>query len=49
MRRATALFLILRDSPSYLLARGRRAQAQRNAARVVDRAIELAPEPPSAI
>ncbi len=45
----TALFFVLRDSPSYLLARGRRDQAQKNAARVIDPAIELAPEPPSAV
>jgi AAHS family 4-hydroxybenzoate transporter-like MFS transporter len=45
----TALFLVLRDSPSYLLARGRREQAQRNAARVIDPGIELLPEPPSAV
>ena len=41
----TVLFLVLRESPVYLLARGRTAEAQRNAARVIDPAIELLPEP----
>jgi AAHS family 4-hydroxybenzoate transporter-like MFS transporter len=41
----TALFLVLRESPAYLLARGRREEAQRNAARVIDPSIELLPEP----
>src|SRR5690606_10562527 len=45
----TALFLVLREAPSYLLARGRREEAQRNAARVIDPGIELLPEPPSAV
>ncbi|HEU4651403.1 MAG TPA: MFS transporter [Croceibacterium sp.] len=45
----TALFLVLRESPPYLLARGRTSEAQRNAARVIDPAIELVPEPVSAI
>jgi AAHS family 4-hydroxybenzoate transporter-like MFS transporter len=45
----TALFLVLRDSPSYLLARGRREAAQKSAARVIDPAIELLPEPASAV
>ena len=45
----TALFLVLRDSPSYLLARGRREAAQRSAARVIDPGIELLPEPASAV
>lgn len=45
----TALFLVLRESPPYLIARGRQAEAQRNAARVIDTAIELVPEPASAI
>ena len=37
-------FLVLRESPVYLLARGRRQEAERNAARVVG-PIELLPEP----
>jgi MFS transporter, AAHS family, 4-hydroxybenzoate transporter len=41
----TAMFLLLREAPSYLLARGRREEAQRSAARVIDPAIELLPEP----
>ena len=45
----TALFLILREAPTYLLLRGRREEAQRNAARVIDPGIELVPEPPSAV
>jgi AAHS family 4-hydroxybenzoate transporter-like MFS transporter len=45
----TALFLVLRESPVYLLARGRQAEAQRNAARVIDPAIELLPEPATAV
>lgn len=45
----TALFLVLREAPTYLLARGRREEAQRNAARVIDPRIELLPEPPSAV
>ncbi|HEY6815635.1 MAG TPA: MFS transporter, partial [Croceibacterium sp.] len=45
----TALFLVLRESPVYLVARGRQAEAQRNAARVIDPAIELVPEPATAI
>ncbi len=45
----TVLFLVLRESPAYLIARGRQAEAQRNAARVIDPAIELMPEPASAI
>ena len=44
----TALFLVLRESPVYLLARGNRAQAQRNAARVIDPVIELVEEPVTA-
>ena len=44
----TAMFLVLRESPVYLLARGKRDQAQRNAARVIDPAIELVEEPVSA-
>jgi AAHS family 4-hydroxybenzoate transporter-like MFS transporter len=44
----TALVLVLRESPVYLLARGRREQAQRNAARVIDPAIELVEEPVTA-
>jgi len=45
----TALFLVLRESPVYLLARGRRAEAQKNAARVIDPGIELVPEPATAV
>ena len=45
----TLLFLLLRESPVYLLARGNREQAQKNAARVIDPSIQLLPEPPSAI
>ena len=45
----TALFLVLRESPAYLIARGRQAEAQRNAARVIDPAIELVPEPVSKV
>lgn len=41
----TAIFVLLREAPSYLLARGQREAAQRNAARVIDPAIELVPEP----
>jgi len=41
----TALFLVLREAPSWLLARGRREQAERNAARVIGPGIELLPEP----
>jgi MFS transporter, AAHS family, 4-hydroxybenzoate transporter len=45
----TALFLVLREAPSYLLARGNQAQAQKNAARVIDPGIELVAEPASAV
>ena len=45
----TALFLVLRESPVYLLARGRREQAQRNAARMIDPSIELVEEPVTAV
>jgi len=45
----TALFLILREAPSYLLARGNREQAQKNAARVIDPDIELVAEPATAV
>src|SRR5688572_2867923 len=45
----TALFLVLRESPPYLVARGRQAEAQCNAARVIDPTIELVPEPVSAV
>ena len=45
----TVLFLILREAPSYLLARGDREKAQRNAARVIGPGTELAPEPASAV
>ena len=44
----TVMFLLLRESPSYLLARGRTDAAQRSAARVIDAAIELLPDPRSA-
>ena len=44
----TVMFLLLRESPSYLLARGRADAAQRSAARVIDAAIELLPDPRSA-
>ena len=44
----TALFLILREAPVFLLARGQREQAQKNAARVIGPGIELLPEPPTA-
>lgn len=42
---ATAIFLLLREAPSFLLARGRKDEAQKSAARVIDPAIELLPEP----
>jgi AAHS family 4-hydroxybenzoate transporter-like MFS transporter len=45
----TALFLVLREAPSYLLARGNREQAQQNAARVIDPGIELVAEPATAV
>jgi AAHS family 4-hydroxybenzoate transporter-like MFS transporter len=45
----TLMFLILRDSPPFLLAKGRREAAQKSAARVIDPAIELLPEPKSTI
>jgi hypothetical protein len=45
----TMMFLILRDSPAFLLARGRREAAQKSAARVIDPTIELLPEPASTI
>jgi AAHS family 4-hydroxybenzoate transporter-like MFS transporter len=45
----TLIFVVLRDSPPYLLARGRREAAQKSAALVIDPAIELAPEPASAV
>jgi AAHS family 4-hydroxybenzoate transporter-like MFS transporter len=41
----TAMFVLLREAPSYLLARGKRDAAQAAAARVIDPAIELLPEP----
>ena len=41
----TAIFLLLREAPSYLLARGRRDAAHKSAARVIDAGIELLPEP----
>lgn len=40
---------MLREAPTYLLARGRREEAQRNAARVIDPGIELLPEPATAV
>lgn len=45
----TVIFFLLREAPSYLLARGRRDEAQRSAARVIDPAIELLPEPATAV
>lgn len=45
----TALFLVLREAPAWLLARGRREQAQRNAARVIGPGIELTAEPATAV
>jgi AAHS family 4-hydroxybenzoate transporter-like MFS transporter len=45
----TLIFVVLRDSPPYLLARGRREAAQASAARVIDPGIELVPEPASEI
>lgn len=45
----TLIFLVLRDSPPYLLARGRREAAQKSAARVIDPAIELLPEPATSV
>jgi AAHS family 4-hydroxybenzoate transporter-like MFS transporter len=45
----TALFLVLRESPTYLIARGRNEEAQRNAARVIDPSIELLAEAPTAV
>lgn len=45
----TALFLVMREAPPYLLARGRNEEARKSAARVIDPAIELVPEPATAI
>jgi len=45
----TVIFFLLREAPSYLLARGKREEAQKSAARVIDPGIELQPEPASAI
>ena len=45
----TLMFLVLRDSPAYLLSRGRREAAQKSAAKVIDPAIELLPEPATTI
>jgi len=42
---AFVILACLRESPSYLLARGRKEAAQRVAARVLDREIDLLPEP----
>ena len=44
----TVLFLVLREAPAYLLARGRTEEAQRNAARVIGPGIALVPEPATA-
>lgn len=44
----TLMFLVLRDSPAYLLARGRREAAHKSARRVIP-GIELLPEPASAV
>jgi AAHS family 4-hydroxybenzoate transporter-like MFS transporter len=41
----TAIFLLLREAPSYLLARGRPEEAHKSAARVIGSGIELLPEP----
>jgi len=38
------LIVFLREPPAYLLGKGRREEAQRSAARVIDPAIELLPE-----
>lgn len=38
------VLLVLRDSPSFLIARGRTAQAQANAALVLDHPVKLEPE-----
>jgi AAHS family 4-hydroxybenzoate transporter-like MFS transporter len=40
----TALALLLREAPAFLLSRGRDEQARRNAARVIGPGIELLPE-----
>ena len=40
----TLMFLLLRDSPPYLLARGRDEAARKSAARVLDAPFELIPE-----
>lgn len=39
---------LLREPPAFLLAKGKREAAQRNAAKVIDPAIELIPETPAA-
>ncbi|HYD24574.1 MAG TPA: MFS transporter [Croceibacterium sp.] len=44
----TVIFFLLREAPGWLLARGRGDEARQSAARVIDPAIELAPEPPNA-
>ena len=45
----TALFLVLREAPAYLIARDRLPEAQANAARVLGPGVELAPEPATEI
>ena len=45
----TLIFFVLRDSPPYLLARGRHEAAHKSAARVLEPPFELLPEPASAI
>ena len=40
-----AMRLLLREPPAFLLAKGKREAAQKSAARVIDRDIELLPEP----
>lgn len=41
---AAALIAVLRELPAYLLSKGRKAEAQRAAARVIDGSIDLVPE-----
>lgn len=45
----TLIFLVLRDSPPYLLARGRNEAAHKSAARVLDPPFELLPEPATSV